>query len=105
MLTFHGQDFADLSHFRNGSNLDSCPMGKCLGLKMDYSIAIATLKQSKPTLVPVIEQVGSCGLHQVQQEGDPLFSLLSSIIHQQLSTKATAGCLGSADLFLTARPG
>lgn len=53
---------------------------------MDYSQAIATLKQSDPTLAFLIEQVGECK-YQVQQ-GDLLYSLSRAIIHQQISTKA-----------------
>jgi len=59
-------------------------------MKMDYSIAIATLKQSDPILAPLIERVGPCQLYQVQQKGDLLFSLSRSILYQQLSTKAAA---------------
>jgi DNA-3-methyladenine glycosylase II len=55
---------------------------------MDYSIAIATLKQADPLLAQIIEQVGSCKLQQEQQTGDLLFSLAESIIYQQLSGKA-----------------
>lgn len=55
---------------------------------MDYSIAIATLKQSDPILASLIEQVGPCNLYQVQQQGDLFFSLSRSILYQQLSTKA-----------------
>lgn len=57
---------------------------------MDYSVALATLKQSAPILVPVIERVGPCKLYQAQQKGDLLFSLSRSILYQQLSTKAAA---------------
>ncbi|MBO3462504.1 DNA-3-methyladenine glycosylase [Aetokthonos hydrillicola Thurmond2011] len=57
---------------------------------MDYSVAIATLKQSDPILGSVIEQVGCCKLDQVQQTGDLLFSLSRSILYQQLSGKAAA---------------
>lgn len=55
---------------------------------MDYSVAIATLKQSDPILASLIERVGPCQLYQVQQQGDLFFSLSRSILHQQLSTKA-----------------
>ncbi len=57
---------------------------------MDYSVAVAALKQSDPILAPIIEQVGSCKLDQVQQTGDLLFSLSRSILYQQLSGKAAA---------------
>ncbi len=57
---------------------------------MDYSIAIATLKQSDPILATVIDRVGDCTLHQQQQEGDLFFALAESIIYQQLSGKAAA---------------
>ena len=55
---------------------------------MDYSLAIALLKQSDPTLAFLIEQVGECKLYLVQQNGDLLYSLSRAIIHQQISTKA-----------------
>lgn len=57
---------------------------------MDYSVALATLKQSDPILALVIERVGPCKLYQAQQKGDLLFSLSRSILYQQLSTKAAA---------------
>ena len=57
---------------------------------MDYSVAVAALKQSDPILALIIEQVGSCKLDQVQQTGDLLFSLSRSILYQQLSGKAAA---------------
>lgn len=55
---------------------------------MDYSIAIATLKQADPILATLIDQVGPCKLCEVQHPGDLLFSLSRSILYQQLSTKA-----------------
>jgi DNA-3-methyladenine glycosylase II len=57
---------------------------------MDYSVAIAQLKQSDPILATVIERVGPCQLHLGQQQGDLLFSLAESILYQQLSGKAAA---------------
>ncbi len=60
------------------------------GTEIDYAIAIATLKQSDPILAALIDRLGDCTLHQVQQSGDVLFSISRSIIHQQLSTKAAS---------------
>jgi DNA-3-methyladenine glycosylase II len=57
---------------------------------MDYSMAIAHLKQADPVLASVIEQVGHCSLHQVQQTGDLFAALTRSILYQQLSGKAAA---------------
>ncbi|MCL1466840.1 DNA-3-methyladenine glycosylase family protein [Argonema galeatum] len=57
-------------------------------LKMDYAIALSTLKQSDPILATLIERVGACQLYEVQLSGDLLFSLSRSIFYQQLSTKA-----------------
>jgi DNA-3-methyladenine glycosylase II len=57
---------------------------------MDYSVAIAALKQSDSRLAEVIERVGACTLAQDQRTHDLLFSLSESIIHQQLSSKAAA---------------
>jgi DNA-3-methyladenine glycosylase II len=57
---------------------------------MDYSVAIATLKESDHILASLIDQVGECRLDQVQQTGDLFFSLSRSIIYQQLSGKAAA---------------
>jgi DNA-3-methyladenine glycosylase II len=57
---------------------------------MDYSVAIAALKQSDPRLAEVIEHVGTCTLAQDQRTHDLLFSLAESILHQQLSSKAAA---------------
>lgn len=54
---------------------------------MDYTSAIAALKQADPFLAEVIERVGLCTLQQNQRRGDLLFSLSESILHQQLSTK------------------
>jgi len=59
-------------------------------LDIDYSPAIAFLKQSDRILAPVIEQVGDCTLNQVQSHGDLFYSLCRSIIYQQLSGKAAA---------------
>ena len=61
-----------------------------LDFKIDYSIAIAGLKQSDPILASLIERVGPCKLYQQKQKGDLLFSLSKSILYQQLSTKAAA---------------
>ena len=55
---------------------------------MDYSVAIATLKQSDPILASLIERIGPCQLYQVQQQGDLFYSLSRAILYQQLSTKA-----------------
>lgn len=55
---------------------------------MDYSVAIASLKQNDILLASVMRQIGVCKLDQVQQTGDLLYSLSRSIIYQQLSTKA-----------------
>ena len=55
---------------------------------MDYSVAIATLKQSDPILASLIEHIGPCQLYQVQQQGDLFYSLSRAILYQQLSTKA-----------------
>ncbi len=55
---------------------------------IDYTIAQAHLTQADPILATVIDRVGDCQLHQVQQSGDVLGALARSIIHQQLSTKA-----------------
>ncbi len=57
---------------------------------MDYSLAIATLKQSDRILAPIIEQIGVCQLDQAQQTGDLFYSLSRSILYQQLSGKAAA---------------
>ena len=57
---------------------------------MNYELAIAHLKKSDPTLAKLIDQVGACRLDQIQQDGDLLFSLSRTIIHQQLSIKAAA---------------
>lgn len=57
---------------------------------MDYSVAIATLTQSDPTLASLIQQVGDCRLAQVQQSGDVLTCVARSIIYQQLSGKAAS---------------
>lgn len=58
------------------------------GLKVDYTGAIATLKQADPILAVLIERVGDCRLNHHQQTGDLLFALAESIIFQQLSGKA-----------------
>lgn len=55
---------------------------------MDYSVAIATLKQSDPILASLIERIGPCQLYQVQQQGDLFYALSRAILYQQLSTKA-----------------
>lgn len=55
---------------------------------IDYSLAIATLQQADPVLADVIDRVGPCRLHTVQQSGDLLHSLSRSILYQQLSTKS-----------------
>lgn len=56
-------------------------------IQVDYTSAIAALKQADPFLAEVIERVGLCTLQQNQRRGDLLFSLSESILHQQLSTK------------------
>jgi DNA-3-methyladenine glycosylase II len=58
--------------------------------QVDYSIALATLKQSDPILAEVIDRIGECRLGKSQQTGDLLHSLCESIIYQQLSGKAAA---------------
>lgn len=55
---------------------------------MDYSAAIAFLKQADPILAGVIERVGPCQLQ--QENGDLLHCLAKTIIYQQLSGKAAA---------------
>lgn len=60
------------------------------GLKVDYTAAIATLKQADPILAGLIDQVGDCRLNHHQQTGDLLFALAESIIFQQLSGKAAS---------------
>lgn len=57
---------------------------------MNYERAIAHLKQADPTLGKLIDQVGPCRLAPTPQEGDLLFALSRTIIHQQLSIKAAA---------------
>ncbi len=57
---------------------------------VDYTPAIATLKQSDPILAALIDQVGDCTLHMGRQQGDLLFCLCESILYQQLSGKAAA---------------
>lgn len=57
---------------------------------MDYSIAIAHLKQADPILSNVIEQVGPCTLYEGQHPGDLFAALTRSILYQQLSGKAAA---------------
>ncbi|NET37458.1 MAG: DNA-3-methyladenine glycosylase 2 family protein [Cyanothece sp. SIO1E1] len=57
---------------------------------MSYSVAIAHLKQSDPALAVLIDQVGPCHLDQSQHEGDLLYTLARTIIHQQLSIKVAA---------------
>ena len=57
---------------------------------MNYERAIAHLKQTDPTLSKLIDQVGPCRLKSTPQEGDLLFALSRTIIHQQLSIKAAA---------------
>ncbi|MFB2918429.1 DNA-3-methyladenine glycosylase family protein [Aerosakkonema funiforme] len=59
-------------------------------LKIDYSLALATLKESDPILANLIDRVGVCELDRVQFRGDLLFSLSRSIVYQQLSIKAAA---------------
>jgi DNA-3-methyladenine glycosylase II len=61
---------------------------------MDYTIATATLKTADPILGRVIEQVGTCGLNQVQRSGSVFDALSRSIIYQQLSTKAATTIYG-----------
>jgi hypothetical protein len=46
---------------------------------MDYSLAIASLKQADSTLVALIEQIGSCQLDRKQQAGNLLLALSESI--------------------------
>ena len=57
---------------------------------MDYSDAIAHLKQADPILAEAIERVGSCHLDEVQQSGDLLHCMSRAILSQQLSGKAAA---------------
>lgn len=57
---------------------------------MDYSTAIATLKQADPILGTVIDRVGECALQQEAEPTDLFNSLARSIIYQQLSGKAAA---------------
>jgi len=57
---------------------------------MDYTIAIAALKQADPILAGVIDRVGDCTLKADQGSGDLLFALAESIIYQQISGKAAA---------------
>jgi len=57
---------------------------------MDYSVAIATLKTADPILATVIDRIGACHLHQSQQSGDLLATLVKAILYQQLSGKAAA---------------
>ncbi|HEY9606822.1 MAG TPA: DNA-3-methyladenine glycosylase [Allocoleopsis sp.] len=54
---------------------------------MNFSIAIDFLQDSDPILGQLIQQIGSCQLHQNELEGDLFFCLSRSILHQQLSTK------------------
>ena len=61
---------------------------------MNYERAIAHLKKSDSTLANLIDQVGPCRLGQIQPEGDLLFVLSRTIIHQQLSIKAAASIHG-----------
>ncbi len=56
---------------------------------MNYALAIDFLKDSDPILGQLIDRVGECQLNQHQVEGDLFFCLSRSILHQQLSTKAT----------------
>ncbi|HEY9631079.1 MAG TPA: DNA-3-methyladenine glycosylase [Coleofasciculaceae cyanobacterium] len=57
---------------------------------MDYSIALATLKQADPILGEVIDRIGDCTLGQEPRQGELLDALAESIIYQQLSGKAAA---------------
>lgn len=57
---------------------------------MSYYAAINFLKQSDHVLGQLIEQIGSCQLDLLQQNGDLFDSLSRAILHQQLSTKAAA---------------
>lgn len=59
-------------------------------LPIDYSPAIALLKQADPVLALVIDRVGECTLSQSQQTGNLLSCLAESILYQQLSGKAAA---------------
>jgi DNA-3-methyladenine glycosylase II len=59
-----------------------------MAARVDYTIALATLKQADPILAAVIEQVGDCRLDQAQQSGEVLDAIARSIIYQQLSTKS-----------------
>ncbi|MGG6283317.1 DNA-3-methyladenine glycosylase family protein [Leptolyngbya sp. AN03gr2] len=56
--------------------------------KLDYAIAIESLKTADPKLGAIIDQVGDCTLDQSQHPGTLLDSLARSIIYQQLSTKS-----------------
>lgn len=55
---------------------------------MDYSAAVAFLKQADPRLAGVIERVGPCQLQ--PEDGDLLHCLAKIILYQQLSGKAAA---------------
>ena len=57
---------------------------------MDYSEAIASLKQADTVLANLIDRVGYCTLDQEQQTGDLFNCLVKSILSQQLSGKAAA---------------
>jgi DNA-3-methyladenine glycosylase II len=57
---------------------------------MDYSMAIATLKQADPILGTLIDRVGDCTLNQGPSTGDLLYALAESILYQKLSGKAAA---------------
>ncbi|HEY9640455.1 MAG TPA: DNA-3-methyladenine glycosylase [Coleofasciculaceae cyanobacterium] len=57
---------------------------------MDYSMAIATLKQADPILGLTIDRVGDCLLNAEPRTGTLLDALVQSIIYQQLSGKAAA---------------
>lgn len=57
---------------------------------MNYTEAIATLKQADPILASAIDQIGHCTLNQESPTGDLLYALSESIIYQQLSGKAAA---------------
>lgn len=61
-----------------------------LGLGMDYSLALASLRAADARLAEVIDQVGDCRLAQDRSQGDLLATLAESILYQQLSGKAAA---------------
>ncbi|WP_242025364.1 DNA-3-methyladenine glycosylase [Leptolyngbya sp. FACHB-36] len=61
---------------------------------IDYSMAIATLKQADSVLAALIDRVGPCTLDQDQQTGDLFDCLARAILYQQLSGKSAAAIHG-----------